>query len=268
MLQFSINAGIAILITSLIITGYFTYLVGFKSFKTELIVFNAIFLFSSIFYNAIYFSIYFLNRTNEIKLEKEKSLKDKIMSELKDYKDKINPEFLYSSLETLISLSRKDTESADEFINKLSMVYRSILSRKRNEVVSAAKDIEVAKNLVSILNYKFHHNISLRINEDTNSRSIIPGTLIFIIQRIVTNSIISEIQPLKISVSLENDNLIVQHPVKDKIVTDYHHGYELDNLQKAYSFITSEKLQIEEKDKNRFYIIPTIKMFENESSNH
>jgi Histidine kinase len=269
-IQFLINGAITILLTSLIITGYYVYLVGFKKFNTELFVFNSLFLISSIFYNAIYFSIYFLNRTNEIRLLKEKSLKEKTISELEDYKNKINPEFLYASLETLISLSKKNTESADEFINKLSMVYRSVLSSKRNEVISVQKDIESAKNLVSILNYKYNHNINLVLeNEDLfNGEQVIPGTFIFIIQRIVQNSIISEIQSLKISIKKKKDNLLVFHKINDKLITDFKHSKELENLQKAYAFVSNGQFNLSEEDNVRYFHIPTIKLSNHESTDY
>lgn len=269
-LQFLINAGITLLITSLIISGYFRFLVGFSSFNTELFVFNSLFLISSLFYNAIYFSIHFLNKTNEIRLQKEKSLKEKTIAELEDYKHKINPEFLYDSLETLLSLSKKNTETTDEFINKLSMVYRSVLSSKRNEIIPIEKDLDSALNLVSILNYKYNHNISLRIEnkDEFQKEQIIPGTLIFIIQRIVHNSIISEIQSLEIQVRKDENDLIVSHKLNDKLITDFKHKMELDNLQKAYSFVSNKQINIIEKDNVRQYQIPTIKFNNNESTDH
>lgn len=269
-LQFVISGALSIILTSLIITGYFVYLVGFKTFNTELFVFNTLFFISSIFYNAIYFSIFFLNKTNEIRFIKEKYLKDKTIAELEDYKNKINPEFLYSSLETLLSLSKKDTEKADEFINKLSMVYRSVLSSKRSEVIPLEKDYEAAKNLVSILNYKYNHNISLRFEENDQlmNSQVIPGTFIFIIQRIVQNSIISEIQALEIAVTFKNEKLVISHQMNDKLITDYKLKKELQNLQKAYEFISNQKIEITEINHIRNYYIPTIKVLNHESTDH
>lgn len=269
-LQFIINAGISIVHTSLFVSLYFKFLVGFSSFNTELFVFNTLFLISGLFYNVIYFSLFFLNKTNEIRLQKEKSLKEKTITELEDYKNKINPEFLYSSLETLISLSKKNTETADEFINKLSLVYRSVLSSKRNELISVQKDIEAAQNLVAILNYKYNHNINLRFDEHLKLQNdqVIPGTFIFIIQRIVQNSIISEIQSLDIVIKNEPGKLIVYHTINDKLITDFASKKELNNLQKAYNFVSSEKLNIHEENQTRYYYIPTIKLANHESSDH
>ena len=269
-LQFVINAGISIAHTSLFVSFYFKFLVGFSSFKSELFVFNTLFLVSGLFYNAIYFSLYFLNKTNEIRLQKEKYLKEKTITELEDYKNKINPDFLYSSLETLISLSKKNTETADEFINKLSLVYRSVLSSKRNELISAQKDIESAQNLVAILNYKYNHNIHLRFDENfkLQNEQVIPGTFIFIFQRIVQNSIISEIQALDIVIMNEPEKLIVYHALNDKLITDLTSKKELNNLQKAYEFVSNGKLKITEENQIRYYNIPTIKLLNHESSDN
>ena len=90
--------------STLIISGYYNYLVGFSNYTTELIVFNSIYLLTSILYNLIYFSIFYLNRLNELKLHHENQVRKSLESELKTYKNKINPEFLFSSFETIICL--------------------------------------------------------------------------------------------------------------------------------------------------------------------
>ena len=73
-----IIAGIfcSFIVTSLFIIAYFFFIESYKilsSFLTELITFNIIFILTGIFYNLLYFSIYFLNHQNEIVLNKENS---------------------------------------------------------------------------------------------------------------------------------------------------------------------------------------------------
>jgi len=126
---------LSLVITSMVISFYFSKLVGFNSYKNELIVFNTIFLFTSVLYNMVYFSFYYLNKTNESLLQKEDILRKNVEIELDTYKNKINPGFLYDSLETLISLSKQNIDKADQFILNLSDVYRNILTAKNSELV-------------------------------------------------------------------------------------------------------------------------------------
>ena len=134
-IQVSVNILAVLIATSTILTLYYRYLVGYTDFNSELVVFNTIYIFTCILYNIIYFSIVYLNRTNDAKLKHEYQLNQSLEVELENYKSRINPDLLYSSLETVITLMRKDKSKASDFIQNLSDTYRYIISSKRNEPI-------------------------------------------------------------------------------------------------------------------------------------
>lgn len=264
LLQGSGSVVLAFLLTSFIISFYFKKLVGFNTFKTELIVFNAIFILSGILYNMFYFSFFYLNRKNVSELERENINRKNTEIELDIYKNKINPGFLYDSLESLISISKKNNEEADSFIQKLSDVYRNILSTKNSELCAVEEEINVVKNLIEIFNYKLDGNLNLSIKgqKDFDRFQIIKGTLTVIIEDIVNRSIISKIQPLEVKVKLENNELKIYHNLQNKLVQIFSKRNELNHLNKGYLKFGDKGLQVSEAENIRMYIFP-VYMIEN-----
>ena len=256
------SIAIAFAITTLIISFYFSKLVGFSSYGAELAVFNTIFVLTGILYNMIYFSFFYLNRINVTQLEQENILRENAGIELDTYKNKINPDFLYDSLESLISLIKRDRDEADKFILKLSDVYRNILSNKKSELTNLSEEMKISKTLIEIFNYKFNGALSLisdLVVENSNCQ-IISGTLVVIIEDIVNRSIISNIQPLEINCKIENDILKIYHPIQNKLIQIFSKKTEIKQLKSAYLYYGKKSIFIDEDNNNRTYNIPVFEM--------
>ncbi len=241
--QFGLSAVLSILIVSAVISAYFIYLVQFSSFLPELYAFNSLLLAISIFHNLLYTSIYFLGKQNDEELAKEHSLRKTLEFQLQAFKNEINPELLYSSLETIISLLHQNPKEADNFINQLSTVYRYTLDNKQYELAQLTAELKAVDNLLKLLNIRHHGNLSFssEIPQTELERELIPGTLPMLVEHLVRTSIVSSNQPLHIRCYLDGENILaVQSRLNERIKPIDKPKKELKNLQKAYSFYTSE----------------------------
>ena len=61
-------------------------------------------------------------------------------------KQQVNPHFLFNSLNTLKSLTKRDPEQAASFISELSTVYRYMLLHRDKTVVSLKEEIDFLKS--------------------------------------------------------------------------------------------------------------------------
>jgi len=253
------------IVTSLFIIAYFFFIESYKilsSFLTELITFNIIFILTGIFYNLLYFSIYFLNHQNEIVLNKENTLRENLEFELQSYKNEINPELLYNSLEILVSLVHRNPETSDEFISRLSEVYRYKLEKKYDDLVSINEELKASGNLLFLLNYKYSDNIVFKENipVEIKNNKIVHGTIQIIIENAVNKNIISSLSPLKINCSSDKSNsLIIKNKQNKRLNPEYSEYNKLDFIKKAYSFFTERDLDEKSESGDFIVTVPIIK---------
>ncbi|MFC2138099.1 histidine kinase [Bacteroidota bacterium] len=262
-LQFSMGLAYSILLISIVISLYFKYLIGFTSYSTELIAFNIIFGISAVFYNILYFSLTLLTVKNEEKLNKENILKENLEIELMAFKRDINPEFFYGGLETIISLMKYEVKEADAYIQNFSLVYRYILDNRKRELISLRSELQYVTNYLSIINIRYNNNIIVKNNIANNylMHNIIPCSLQRIIENIVISNVISNLHPLDIDLSIENEILIVKSNRNKKLNIPESVHLNFKSIQKAYSYFTNsniEKVDVEED--YEFVKIPLLKL--------
>ncbi len=72
----------------------------------------------------MYKGVYYFQKWKNVEVAAERLKKENLQSQLESLKQKVNPHFLFNSLNTLSSLIRKDVDKAEEFLNEMSKVYR------------------------------------------------------------------------------------------------------------------------------------------------
>lgn len=244
LIQLGLNSALTLLVVFIAISSYFTLIIGFSTYFTEQVYFSAIFLVTSWMYSMINFSHMYLNLQNQEMLEEETQLREAIESEFRTYQYEMNPTLLYESMESLISLVHKDPVAAEDFVDRLSVAYRYILTNRQNEVVSVAEELRAVKNLLWLLNVRHDNQIEFisSISEDDESRKIVPGTLTSILEMIVRQTIINSNQNLTMGCTLEPDNgyFTIQYKSNDRLVPGHENKEIISKLEKTYSFLSDK----------------------------
>ncbi len=245
--QFAGSALVSILLTSMLLLAYFKSFFGSYSYLPELIAINLVFLMISILYQLYYVSIYYLYRHKNLVFQQELEIKKNLEIERDAFLNEINPKLLFSCLESLISLVYTDTKKADDYIGKLSRQYRYLLDSKRNELVSFSEEMEMAGNLVDLMNLRYSDAIHLRNNAggDIVSGQVVPGTLGILIENAVTQSIVNPLQPLNLELkNSNNESLIFSYPVQDSLLEHEGNRSGWKTLQASYEYYASGALEL------------------------
>jgi len=270
-LRIIIQGGISLvygaLITSAVVAFYFYILVGYSSFLTEFLTFNIIFILSAALYTMVYYSVYYLNQQNVVLLSKENAIRENLEFELESFKNEINPQFLYESLESLISLIHKDPLSAEKFIAQLSGFYRYKLASKKNELVDVKDEIEATKNFIYIMNVKYEDNIHLKLDalSEVGGKKMVPGSLQDFTEYAIRSSIITAVLPLELSIrSRENKSILLSYRQNDRLTPDQG-GDLLDmNVVRAYHFYSNQPIELARKKDHLEINIPLLEIVEEE----
>jgi len=262
-LQTSISCILSIIFVSLIIYFYFKQIIGYSHFYTELIAFNIVFLISCLFYNLLFFSIFFLDKQNNIQLIKEQTIKKNSEYKLKTFINEINPNFLFISLETLIAIIKNDPKSSDDFINRLSEIYRYKLDNKFNELIDLKSEIKSVENLIFILNLRNNNNIFVNFNIPRKyfGKKIIPNTLNIIFENIINNNIISNLQSFEVNCEISNESYLLITYRENQVLRQFENSEnQFEIIESSLKYFTNRDFSMTIENKKCLIKIPLLEI--------
>jgi hypothetical protein len=253
-------------LVALAISGYFLMVVGFSIGNYELNTFLVLFGVVGLLYNLLYFSHFYLQQENKTWLDEEKKLREKVEADFSMFRSEINPDLLYESLENLILTIHHNTDEAEEQIDYLAGIYRYSLVNRQRELISLAEEMRAADNLLHLLNY--HHHDQLNMLADPfpqDNISLIPGSLLVSIDSIIRNTLISRQTPLVIRIYLEeeDDYLVLQHTLNDKLMLHSESLEAFARLQRSYSFFSDKPFVQVKAGRENYIKFPIIRVNEN-----
>lgn len=247
------------------ISLYFIYALGFSMAGTQLLVFGIIYLVTSLLYNVMYFSNDYLQRENTLKLTAEKQQREVLEMEMAEFRNDINPDLLYESLENVISLMNRKNDQAEEYIDYLASAYRYVLTNRQRELISLRVEVDAAQNIIRLLNERYFGQLKLDIalQEEDLALQLIPGSLPIALECIVRNTIISNQEPLTIKCYLEDDEyLVIQSRLNDRLIQHSESAMALTRLQKSYTLYSDRPLiQVKAYEEN-YIKLPVLRITE------
>ncbi len=181
--------------------GFFHLLLGWTvdlSNHIRVLAFNL--LFAVIFGSAatLYFSL--RERAQQLRLAlKEKELSEerltrlKTKAELEALQTKVNPHFLFNTLNSIASLISENPEAAEETVEKLSDLFRHSLKHSEKSTVTVAEELDLIRTYLEIEKVRLGDRLRYEVKCDERVREAeIPAMLI---QPLVENSIKHGIAP-------------------------------------------------------------------------
>ncbi|PKQ69522.1 hypothetical protein BZG01_00920 [Labilibaculum manganireducens] len=242
---------------------YFVYFLGLSEFRAELTSFLIVFTLVGILYHLFYLSIRFLDQQKVLLLEKEEMNRKNIEFELQVFKNKINPDFLYQSLESVISLIRKkEVDQAEKFIDHLALFYRRILGNRYSEIISLEEEIQKVDQYILIRNNKYNNNfiVNWKIESSLKEIHIVPNTVLQVLQMIEYYQMVDLNTKLVVDVS-ENDDYIVFYFLSSERLTPVPKlNMQMKTLKKAIGFYSNKELVWDKKSEFTQIYIPKINL--------
>lgn len=187
---------------------------------------------------------------------------EKIISKYLALKNQLNPHFLFNSFNSLSALISIDKEKAEDFLQKLSDVYRYNLTHSEEIVVPLEKELELARSYMVLQKIRFKEAIEIdyRIDPFKLNQLIPPMTLELLIENAIKHNIVTKNNPLKIKIYTLEADVVVENNYQSR--TDSKpdsFGIGLKNLEKQYRLIHNILPVFEVKDDKFLAVIPLIK---------
>jgi sensor histidine kinase YesM len=179
-------------------------------------------------------------------IEREQKLREEnLRYRYRTLKTQINPHFLFNSLNTLSEIVYTDANKADNYIQKLSGVYRFILDNEETDLLPLEEELTFVEHYFSLQKERYGDKIDLTIAVENPDRfKIIPISLQILIENALKHNSSSEDKPLKINISVENRYLIVSNNIQRKNILSDSSGTGLLNLKERVKLIMNREMII------------------------
>jgi len=190
-----------------------------------------------------------LNARNQSVLLQNQMLKtENIRAQFEILKQQISPHFLFNSLSTLRSMIRTSNKNAENFVIKLSDIYRLLLANKERDTITLQAELEFIEDYSFLLFVRYENMLRIEFNVPDNLLNFkIPTfTLQLLLENCVKHNIVSKEKPLYIKIYDSGVNSIsVENNLQQKKVVGEESGHGLQNLIKRYELLgVSNGLQI------------------------
>lgn len=131
----------------------------------------------------------------EKELNEQRLQQLKIKAELEALRAKVNPHFLFNTLNSIASLIPVDPGKAETMVQKLAHLFRFTLEASHHEMMQLADELQVIREYLAIEKIRLGERLSYEITMDEAlAKMMIPGLLL---QPLVENSVRHGIAPTK-----------------------------------------------------------------------
>jgi len=174
--------------------------------------------------------------------------------QLSQLRKKLNPHFLFNTLNSLHVLIGVDKTMSQQFVLKLSEVYRYLLKERDANKATVKEELYFLEQYFFLQKIRFNNSINLEIINRAEEKTLLKKIPFLALETLIENAIkhneITKKTPLFIKVLIEKDIIIVSNnynPRKNNTETSY--GIGLSYLSDFYTFysVTSFKTVIFEK---------------------
>ncbi|NJO89437.1 MAG: histidine kinase [Chloroflexia bacterium] len=204
--------------------------------------------------------IFFYLMWKETLTREQKLKEEKLIFKYETLKNQVNPHFLFNSLNTLSSLVYSNPELSEEFITKLSSIYRYILENKDAELITLKKELNFAKDYFYLQQIRDGNKINLSIELNNFNFNILPISLQILIENAIKHNIASRDMPLNIRIlQSNNDYVVVENNLQEKNMISDSTGLGLTNLAERMRLITNREVIVNKTTDKFFVSIPLVK---------
>jgi len=187
-------------------------------------------------------------RERELDLVKAKQLLTQ--AELQTLQSKINPHFLYNSLNAIAGLVHEDADKAEDMTLKLSRLFRYSINSPRENTATVTQEMEIVETYLSIEKVRFGDRLNFFTQiDDAAKAALIPR---FLIQPLVENALkhglndMAKNGELKIGISVKG--AIISIAITDNgkpFPAELNIGYGLQSTYDKLTLLYSENYQVQ-----------------------
>ena len=188
----------------------------------------------------IQMALYSTTKAQSVLLQNQMLQTENIRSQLEILKQQISPHFLFNSLATLRSMIRLNNPHSEQFVMKLSEIYRQLLIKRQLDSVTVRDELCFVNDYLFMLSARFEKMLSINIDipDEILLLKVPTFSLQLLIENCMKHNIVSREKPLSIRIFCPTaDTLAVENNLQAKVSQVKKSGYGLENLDQRYNLL-------------------------------
>jgi len=196
----------------------------------------------NLFLNCVNAIFFFSKKFKEKAVEAEKLHTLNMAARLETLNSQINPHFFFNNLSTLSVLIHEDPLKADQYLQKLSNIYRYILKNKDKELVTLNDELIFLQNYIDLLSIRFKDSLTfnLQVEKKCTNLMLPPAVLQLLVENVVKHNYFTLKEPLEVSVKSDCKTLTVTNKKQLKEAVEFSTGIGLKNISDRYRFLGND----------------------------
>lgn len=230
-----------------------SYFCGLDNYEVKLwhlfiVTLNVIIITTFSAISILYFLHLKLSTNLENKVHENEQLKRlQIESKLSILQSKVNPHFLFNTLNTMMGMVRNQPDKVEKIIFNLSDIYRKVLALPENALIKLDEELQLIKEYLEIEKTRMGERLEFNINVNDSVKDMqIPPLML---QILVENAIVHGLSPKKEGGKIEiaiapDDGFILIRVIDDGIgiKPDYRgSGFGIYSIEQRLKLIYSGK---------------------------
>ena len=222
---------------------------------------------------SLYLAVY-VTGTSLIKLARswfhlQEVQQEKTLAELKALKSQINPHFLFNSLNSIYSLSRKNSPVAPETILKLSGLMRYIIYESDVDLISLESEIEVIKDYIGLQQFRTAEaeKVELKVVGEVEGHKVAPLLFLPFVENSFKHGLKGGSMEAYVSIKFEVSGKVLNFEIGNSIgksaepILPKYQGVGIENVRKRLDLVYPgmHKLDIK-KDAKRYKVVLQIQL--------
>ena len=177
----------------------------------------------------------------------------------------LDPHFVFNSLSSLAGMIEDEPQKAEEYVVRLSQVYRYTLRNIEQDYITIREAMDFAETYVGLLNLRYNDRIILETSavDERGNDKILALSLQLLIENAVKHNSPQEDKPLHIRISVQDgmlaicNNRIYAYGHNDQMIESY--GIGLKNLKRRYELECGKNIGYNVTDDSFEIRLPIIK---------
>jgi len=204
--------------------------------------------------------LYLSHKKQQMALENERLMAENAKSRYEALKNQVDPHFLFNTLNTLNTMIKVDPDKAQEYVQKMSSVFRYTLQHR--EKITLEEELQFTRDYCLLMQIRYGDSLIFQFDvaREYYPYHIIPLSVQTLVENAIKHNVISKRQPLTVTISTgEDDTLCVSNLLQVKKEAEPGEGIGLANLTERYRLRFGREVEVMCNDAAFQVTIPLIK---------